>query len=265
MKYLTHIYVEVLSAWGLAVHAVESGQAAIDYLQSLIQRANPTALPVLVTDYNMPEMDGCMLCTEIRNNAKLKGMKIIVLSSSVGVAHNQFGSLDISTFLYKPIKQSELFNALISIVGAKNPLSQVPLPLLTEADSMLPLNVLLAEDGLANQKLAIGLLKRWGHSVTVVENGIDAINTWANSDFDVILMDVQMPIMDGLEATKSIRSREAGSNRHVPIIAVTAHALTGDREKCLAAGMDGYVTKPFKKQALYEAIRPLVHTIEIEK
>ena len=123
---------------------------------------------------------------------------------------------------------------------------------------MPSLNVLLAEDGLANQKLAIGLLKRWGHSVTVVENGSDAVNAWANNDFDVILMDVQMPVMDGLEATQSIRSREAGSNRHVPIIAVTAHAMTGDREKCLAAGMDGYVTKPFKKQALYEALRPCV-------
>ncbi len=256
------ILVEVLSAWGLAVHAVESGQAAIDYLRSLMQTANPPALPVLVTDYNMPEMDGCMLCTEIRRNSKLKETKIIVLSSSVGVAQSEFGSLDISAFLYKPIKQSELFNALVSTVGARYPLSPVPLPLLAEADSMLPLNVLLAEDGLANQKLAIGLLKRWGHSVTVVENGIDAVNTWANGDFDVILMDVQMPMMDGLEATKNIRSRESGSNRHVPIIAVTAHAMTGDREKCLTAGMDGYVTKPFKKQALYEAIRPLVHRIE---
>ena len=120
------------------------------------------------------------------------------------------------------------------------------------------MKVLLAEDGLANQKLAIGLLKRWGHAVTVVENGSDAINAWANNDFDVILMDVQMPVMDGLEATQSIRSREVGSKRHIPIIALTAHAMTGDREKCMAAGMDGYVTKPFKKQALYEALYPLI-------
>ena len=123
---------------------------------------------------------------------------------------------------------------------------------------MPALNVLLAEDGIANQKLAIGLLKRWGHIVTVVENGSEAVNTWANGAFDVILMDVQMPIMDGLEATQTIRSKEAGTNRHVPIIAVTAHAMTGDRDKCLAAGMDGYVTKPFKKQALYDALRPWV-------
>ncbi len=252
------ILVEVLSAWGLAVHAVESGQAAIDYLQTLLQRSPPQSLPVLVTDYNMPEMDGCMLCSEIRRDARLVGTKIIVLSSSVGVAKSEFENMDIAAFLYKPVKQSELFNALANTVSEKNALFLRPLSSLSETDSMPSLNVLLAEDGLANQKLAIGLLKRWGHSVTVVENGSDAVNAWANNDFDVILMDVQMPVMDGLEATQSIRSREAGSNRHVPIIAVTAHAMTGDREKCLAAGMDGYVTKPFKKQALYEALRPCV-------
>ena len=252
------ILVEVLSAWGLAVHAVGSGNAAIDYLQTLLQRSPPQPMPVLVTDYNMPEMDGCMLCSEIRRDARLVGMKIIVLSSSVGVAKSEFENMDIAAFLYKPVKQSELFNALANTVSEKNALFLRPLSSLSETDSMPSLNVLLAEDGLANQKLAIGLLKRWGHSVTVVENGSDAVNAWANNDFDVILMDVQMPVMDGLEATQSIRSREAGSNRHVPIIAVTAHAMTGDREKCLAAGMDGYVTKPFKKQALYEALRPCV-------
>ncbi len=252
------ILVEVLSAWGLAVHAVESGQAAIDYLQSLLEKSPPQPMPVLVTDYNMPEMDGCMLCSEIRRDARLVGTKIIVLSSSVGIAKSEFENMNIAAFLYKPVKQSELFNALANTVGEKNALFLRPLSSLSETDSMPSLNVLLAEDGLANQKLAIGLLKRWGHSVTVVENGSDAVNAWSNNDFDVILMDVQMPVMDGLEATQSIRSREAGSNRHVPIIAVTAHAMTGDREKCLAAGMDGYVTKPFKKQALYEALRPLV-------
>ncbi|MEQ1827499.1 MAG: ATP-binding protein [Pirellula sp.] len=133
----------------------------------------------------------------------------------------------------------------------------------TEADTLAPLRVLLAEDGLANQKLAVGLLQRWGHSVTVVANGSDAIEAWATGSFDVILMDVQMPVMDGLDAARSIRAREAGTNHRVPIIAVTAHAMAGDKERCIAAGMDGYVTKPFKKQSLYEALRPLVqHAID---
>ena len=249
------ILVEVLGGWGLAVHAVDSGQAALEYLHSLLQTSPRQRMPVLVTDYNMPEMDGSMLCAQVRSDSRLAGTKIIVLSSSVGVSQNEFGNLDIAAFLYKPIKQSELFNALANTVAAKITLPHSPLP---ESESMPALNVLLAEDGIANQKLAIGLLKRWGHTVTVVENGSEAVDTWANGGFDVILMDVQMPIMDGLEATQTIRSKEAGTNHHVPIIAVTAHAMTGDRDKCVAAGMDGYVTKPFKKQALYDALRPLV-------
>ncbi len=249
------ILVEVLGGWGLAVHAVDSGQAALEYLHSLLQTSPRQRMPVLVTDYNMPEMDGSMLCAQVRSDSRLAGTKIIVLSSSVGVSQNEFGNLDIAAFLYKPIKQSELFNALANTVAAKITLPHSPLP---ESESMPALNVLLAEDGIANQKLAIGLLKRWGHTVTVVENGSEAVDAWANGGFDVILMDVQMPVMDGLEATQTIRSKEAGTNHHVPIIAVTAHAMTGDRDKCVAAGMDGYVTKPFKKQALYDALRPLV-------
>ena len=256
------ILVEVLTAWGLAVHAVDSGEAALDYLQSLLEKSPSSALPALLTDYNMPEMDGAMLCSKIRSDARLADTKIIVLSSSVGVAQSEFGHLGIAAFLYKPVKQSELFNALVNSVGAFMNASQesnaLLIPPSTDLESVRSLNVLLAEDGLANQKLAIGLLKRWGHSVTIVENGADAVEAWATGDFDAILMDVQMPVMDGLEATQSIRSKEAGTSRHIPIIAVTAHAMAGDREKCLSAGMDGYVTKPFKKQALYDALRPLI-------
>ena len=255
------ILVEMLTAWGLAVHAVESGKAALDYLQILLQKSPSQSLPVLLTDYNMPEMDGAMLCSEVRRDARLAEAKIIVLSSSVGVAQSEFGDLNIAAFLYKPIKQSELFNALVSTVGpftrTTRETNVLLIPPTAELESLPILKVLLAEDGLANQKLAVGLLKRWGHSVTVVENGADAVDAWANGDFDVILMDVQMPVMDGLEATQAIRAKEMGRNRHVPIVAVTAHAMAGDREKCLSAGMDGYVTKPFKKQALYDALRPL--------
>lgn len=127
-----------------------------------------------------------------------------------------------------------------------------------QAGSIRPLRVLLAEDGIANQKLALGLLKRWGHTVTIARNGSEAVEKCSEADFDVILMDVQMPVMDGLEATRTIRAREIGTLRHVPIIAVTAHAMSGDREKCLDAGMDGYVTKPFKKQNLYDALLPWI-------
>ena len=256
------ILVEMLSAWGLSVHAVESGIDALGYLQALLQKSPSQSLPILLTDYNMPDMDGAMLCSEVRRDPRLAEVKIIVLSSSVGIAQSEFGGLSIAAFLYKPIKQSELFNTLASTVSAfassPRETNALLIPPSGELESIRALNVLLAEDGLANQKLAIGLLKRWGHSITVVENGADAVDAWAAGNFDVILMDVQMPVMDGLEATQAIRSKEAGSTRHVPIVAVTAHAMAGDREKCLSAGMDAYVTKPFKKQALYDAIRPLV-------
>ncbi len=256
------ILVEMLNAWGLSVHALESGTAALAHLRELLKATPPPQLPLLITDYNMPEMDGAMLCSEVRSDTQFADLKIIVLSSSVGVAQSQFGKLNVSAFLYKPVKQSELFNAIANTVGVSTTRPQHVNPLLippiAAPEFIRHLNVLLAEDGLANQKLAVGLLKRWGHSVTVVENGSEAVDAWAAGHFDVILMDVQMPIMDGLEATQLIRNKELGSNRHIPIVAVTAHAMAGDREKCLSAGMDGYVTKPFKKQALYDALRPLV-------
>jgi CheY-like chemotaxis protein len=123
--------------------------------------------------------------------------------------------------------------------------------------SLPTLNVLLAEDGLANQKLAIGLLEKWGHRVTIAGNGAAAIQAWESGDFDLILMDIQMPELDGIAATEIIRQREQGSGRHTPIIAMTAHALAGDRQRCLDAGMDGYISKPVHRADLEQAMLPL--------
>jgi len=117
-----------------------------------------------------------------------------------------------------------------------------------------PLRILLAEDSPLNQKLAIALLRKHGHQVVLAQNGHEAVATARQNDFDLILMDVQMPLMDGLEATRRIRDRELATGRHVPIIAMTAHALKGDMERCLAAGMDGYVAKPIRAQELFEAM-----------
>ena len=253
------ILVEVLGAWGLKVHAVESGQLALDYLRALpgsdtSSNSGELRIPILITDFQMPKMDGLMLASEIRRDPRLQDMKIVVLSSSPGI-QSQWDAIGISALLYKPIKQSELFDALTRTAGTR---MQVSIVNKIEPESIRPLHILLAEDGLANQKLAVGLLKRWGHRVNIAETGAEAVDKWASDHFDVILMDVQMPVMDGLEATRRIRSREAGTGKHIPIVAVTAHAMTGDREKCLDAGMDGYVTKPFKKQILYDALLPLV-------
>jgi two-component system, sensor histidine kinase and response regulator len=249
------ILVDVMTAWGLSVNAVESGEAALAYFSKLLIGTEQAELPLLVTDYQMPKMDGAMLVSQIRRDDRLADVKIIMLSSSVGLAQSECTTLNISEFLYKPIKQSELFEALTKTIGANTFLPIVSKP---ESVAMPPLNILLAEDGLANQKLAVGLLKRWGHQVTIAENGLQAVQNWAKGGFDVILMDVQMPTMDGLQACQEIRCKEAGTGDRIPIIAVTAHAMSGDRDKCMNAGMDAYVTKPFRKQALYDALIPLI-------
>jgi two-component system sensor histidine kinase/response regulator len=162
----------------------------------------------------------------------------------------------------KPIKQSELFDAIVAGVGGAVDLdapAAVVNRLAGFEPAQRPLRILLAEDSLVNQKLAIGLLQRGGHSLSIVNNGKEALAALETKAFDLVLMDVQMPIMDGLEATMTLRRREQsqqheGHGSHIPIIAMTAHAMKGDRERCLAAGMDEYVAKPIRVGELYSAI-----------
>jgi CheY-like chemotaxis protein len=161
--------------------------------------------------------------------------------------------LGLASYLIKPIKQSELLNALIEqgddlvkpyAVGANG----------DDGCRLRPLRILLAEDSLVNQKLALGLMGKHGHQVTAVQSGRQALDALAKNDFDLVLMDIQMPELDGLSATREIRQLERQTGRHLPIVAMTAHALKGDREQCLAAGMDGYVTKPVRARELFDAI-----------
>jgi CheY-like chemotaxis protein len=156
----------------------------------------------------------------------------------------------------KPAKQSEIREAVIFALGSKSKIERVVTERVPEFDtnSVAPQNILLAEDGKANQKLAVGLLTKWGHQVTVAEDGQSVIQRWRNGSFDVILMDVQMPVLDGLAATQQIREFERTTGTHIPIIAMTAHALKGDREKCLASGMDDYISKPIRKSELLRAL-----------
>src|SRR5262249_26548713 len=153
----------------------------------------------------------------------------------------------IASYLVKPIRQAELLQAICQILRKTNhvPLPQPEFTLLGEKQA---LNILLAEDNKVNQTLAVRLLKKWGHTVTIAENGQEAVETLENGEFDLILMDVQMPKMDGLEATATIRMKERTSGARIPIIALTAHALNGDRERCIEAGMDGYVSKPLSRK-----------------
>jgi len=167
-------------------------------------------------------------------------------------------SLGISAYLMKPIRQSELREAIARILGARE--QSHPIPLITRfslQDAREPaeiLNVLVAEDNLVNQRLATRLLEKRGHRVTVAANGREAVEAYARVRFDLVLMDLQMPEMDGFEATAAIRRREMGGVTHLPIIALTAHAMKGDQERCLAAGMDGYLAKPIRTPELDEVL-----------
>ena len=165
-----------------------------------------------------------------------------------------------AAYMLKPIKQSELFDAIMLALGVAVPEDEHATPFAQRTSRLGPLRVLLAEDSLVNQKLAVGLLTKWGHSVVVANNGREAVGALESQPFDLVLMDVQMPEMDGLEATESIRSREKRSGRHIPIVAMTAHAMKGDRERCLAAGMDDYVSKPIRARQLLETMEGVLGT-----
>jgi two-component system, sensor histidine kinase and response regulator len=159
-----------------------------------------------------------------------------------------------SAHLMKPVKQSDLFDAIVSVAGTAHPVEQTAETKVEIQKEMRPLRILLAEDSYANQRLAVGLLSKWGHQVTVANNGLEAVVKLQQENFDFVLMDVQMPEMDGYQATAVIRERESRTGKHTPIIAMTAHAMKGDREECLAAGMDDYLSKPIRQVELRRII-----------
>jgi two-component system, sensor histidine kinase and response regulator len=169
--------------------------------------------------------------------------------------------LGVAAYLTKPVGQSELFDALVQVLGRGALEAQSSEPLVTRhslREGRKRLRILLAEDNVVNQKLAVRLLEKRESTVLVASNGREAVAALEKESFDLVLMDLQMPGMDGFEATSAIREKETTSGTHIPIIAMTAHAMKGDRERCLAAGFDGYVSKPVRPQELFEAITALV-------
>lgn len=252
------IYQEMLANWGLRPSLATGGREALGLLSAATRAGQPFRL--LLTDAEMPGVDGFSLVQQIRENPKLADI-VIILSSSADRPTDlvRCKELGIAACLIKPVKQSELFNAIAEALGVTMAEDAREVSGSEMASVEVPsLNVLLAEDNRVNQKLAVGLLKKWGHHVTIAENGLDAVNAWKSGDFDLIIMDVQMPELDGLQAATMIRRAEqAQGNSHIPIIAMTAHAMAGDREDCLAAGMDGYVAKPLRMRELQAAIAGL--------
>lgn len=243
------IVLEMLKNWGLAGDEVKGARDALTKLREADEAGEPYKL--LLTDLNMPEVDGYTLVEKVQQQYGEERPKIILLTSGERSDETERRQrLAIDAHLLKPIKQSDLFDAIAEVLGE----AAVPQQIDDQLPSLPPLDVLLVEDSLVNQKLALGVLGQFGHRVTVAGNGREAVEITASRDFDVVLMDVQMPEMDGLEATRLIRQREQGSERHIPIIAMTAHALTGDRERCLASGMDEYLSKPIRPRQLVEMI-----------
>jgi two-component system sensor histidine kinase/response regulator len=254
---------EMLSNWGMSVVSVTGGVAALDALEQM--RRGGERLPLLISDVHMPDMDGFMLAEQLRHTAEYEDVVVILLTSDGRPGDvRRCEELGISAHLLKPVKQSELLNALMLVTSPDVNLDsqqKVQPPAVTPPEQMQPLRILLAEDGIANQQLAVGLLEQWGHTVTVANHGGEAVASWESGDFNLVLMDVQMPEMDGLEATKIIRQREQETGSHIPIVAMTAHAMSEHREKCLAAGMDAYISKPVRQTELYEALMPFTSAL----
>ncbi len=256
----------MLTNWRMRPRLVDSGKAALEELERAQRHGQPFALMLL--DVIMPGMDGFELAEEMNRRGWTKETHIIMLSSSTQKGNaDRCRALGIHTYLKKPIIQSELFNAIIETLhahpsAAANPAHRVGTH---DVRTARPLHILLVEDNPVNQMFAVAVLEKRGHTVRTVGNGLEAITILEKETFDAILMDVQMPVMDGLEATRRIRARERNTGGRIPIIAMTAHAMERDKEECLAVGMDNYIAKPIRTEHLFEildGIAPAAPTTE---
>jgi two-component system sensor histidine kinase/response regulator len=243
----------ILSRWGMDITITEGGIQALEELSAASRESKPFAL--VLTDLLMPAMDGFSLVEKIREQKELSAVAIMMFSSAGRRGDGaRCQKLGVSAYLLKPIRQSELRGAILRVLNAGDNKAQLPLVtrynLQETAAAPVSLRILVAEDNLVNQRLATRLLEKRFHQVTVATNGIEAVAAAEKNTFDLVLMDLQMPEMDGFEATAALRKREKKTGIHLPVIALTAHALKGDREQCLEAGMDGYLSKPIRPQEL---------------
>ena len=248
---------EILKSWKLAPVSVEDGAAA---LRELERAADEEPYDIVLLDCMMPGMDGFAVAKRIQKNESLRDINLVMISSVDRPGDpERCRELGIARYMTKPVVQSELLNVLLAIVGTAEEPSVVRMD--AKKSGLPKLRVLLVEDGIINQQVALGLLKLDGHDVTVANNGREAVEAHAREAFDIVLMDVQMPEMDGFEATSIIRRNEQHVNRRTPIIAMTAEAMKGDRERCIAAGMDDYVAKPIAASDLFGTMRRFAHKV----
>jgi len=245
---------EMLSNWGMEPAVAADAPTGLAMLGTAVDRGQPFQL--VISDVNMPDTDGYQFCQSIRQDPSLRDTPIILLTSSGRPGDGQrCDSLGVSASLMKPAKQSEIFDAVVRALGVTRGEDEMESDIdVGTGPSIGVLNILLAEDNLVNQKLAVGILERLGHRVTVVATGKETLAAWEQAPFDVILMDIQMPEMDGLQATQAIRQLEQDRGGHQVIVAMTAHAMAGDRQRCLQAGMDEYVSKPIRVRDLVDKL-----------
>ncbi len=266
---------EMLTHWHMQPVVVASGAAALTEMHAAACAAAP--FPLVILDGVMPEMDGFMVAEKIRGHSELSCAMVMMLSSAMPAgAAAHCGELGVASYLLKPVSQPDLRDAILRALGSarldtgspsSSPVSLVEVPTarsLRNDDTNLGKNeglrILIAEDNVTNRAVISGILKKRGHVLTLAANGCEAVQAAAHGMFDVIIMDVQMPEMDGFDATRHIRETEIASSRHTPIVAMTAHAMAGDRERCLAAGMDHYLSKPVQQDALISLLELIGET-----
>ena len=249
---------EILTVWGMRPTSVDGGLAAIAALERALAAGKP--FPLAIIDFQMPDLDGFGLAARIKARPEL-GTTMIMMLSSVGNQGDgiRCRELGVASYLTKPVRQSLLLEAMLSVLAATDrPLAQpVVVTRHTINEARRSLRILVAEDNAVNRLLVTALLGKRGHTTRTVVNGREAIAAVTEEAFDIVLMDVQMPEMDGLQATAAIRKLESVTGAHVPIIALTAHAMKGDREICVAAGMDEYLSKPINATQLFALIESL--------
>jgi PAS domain S-box-containing protein len=259
------VLIKNVEALGSRADAVSSGAKGIESLHSAVRTGDPYHIVLL--DMQMPGMDGEQTARAIKSDPSIKDVKILVLTS-MGQRGDvvRLEGLGCSGYLLKPVKQQMLFDAVVAVLAYKEDQSPAIITrhMLSEKRKN-DLRILLAEDNPINQKLAVILLQKAGYSVDAVETGAQAFGRIQVDHYSAILMDVQMPVMDGFEATRQIRAWEQSTGRHIPIIAMTAHAMAGDRDRCIEAGMDDYVSKPLEPRVLFSALDRWTQNTDSEK
>ncbi|MFH1113831.1 MAG: PAS domain S-box protein [Pseudomonadota bacterium] len=253
------ILLDTLAGWGMEPVAVDSGKQALLEIKKAAEKGKPFSIALI--DLMMPEMDGFALVETINRDSETSSLKVVMLTSGGRRGDGaRCRELGISAYLLKPVKQSDLLRAVLGTIGDSGARS-TDKGLITRhsiRESLQRLHILVAEDNAVNRKLVSGMLGKMGHSVTVCSNGKEAVDAVEEETFDLVLMDVQMPGMDGMQASTVIRELERGTGRHIPIIALTAHAMKGDRERCLEAGMDDYLSKPIAPSVLFEKVEETI-------